>query len=157
LPTASIDRRQGKYHHRLHRPVLINERRRQGLVSRSRTMGSHQRTIAVPHEPWLRIMVSGRMPFFAIAQGVTRNVRWEYWDHPHKSKLTDPSLLFTKVEGLNKEQKVLLEKAIDKFIINNKMCPSEFIAKNARESTNSGKLMITNTKSESLNQHRKEG
>jgi hypothetical protein len=42
-----------------------------------------------------------------------------------------------KVEGLNKEQKALLEKAIDKFIINNKLCPSEFIAKNTKESTNS--------------------
>jgi hypothetical protein len=53
---------------------------------------------------------------------VTRNVRWEHWDHPHKSKLKDSSPLFTKVVGLNKEQKAFLEKAIDKFIINNKMC-----------------------------------
>ena len=45
--------------------------------------------------------------------------------------------MLTKVEGLNKEQQAILEKAIDKFIINNKMCPSEFIAKNTRESTNS--------------------
>jgi hypothetical protein len=37
-------------------------------------------------------------------------VRWAHWDHPHKSKLTDSSPLFTKVEGLNKEQKELLEK-----------------------------------------------
>jgi hypothetical protein len=50
--------------------------------------------------------------------------------------LTDPSPLFTKFEGLNKEQQVLLEKAIDKFIINKKMCPSEFITKNTRESAN---------------------
>jgi hypothetical protein len=47
--------------------------------------------------------------------------------------------LFTKVEGLNKEQKALLEKAIYKFNINNKMCSTEFnsIAKNNKESTNS--------------------
>jgi hypothetical protein len=53
--------------------------------------------------------------------------------------LTDSSILFTKVEGLNKEQKSLLEKAIDKFIINNNMCSTEFksIAKNTKESTNS--------------------
>jgi hypothetical protein len=43
------------------------------------------------------------------------------------------------VEGLNKEQKALLEKAIDKFIINNKMCSKEFksITKNTKESINS--------------------
>jgi hypothetical protein len=29
------------------------------------------------------------------------------------------------VEVLNKEQKALLERAIDKFIIDNKMCPKE--------------------------------
>jgi hypothetical protein len=53
--------------------------------------------------------------------------------------LTDSSPLFTKVEGLNKEQKELLEKAIYKFIINNKMCSTEFkpITKNNKESTNS--------------------
>jgi hypothetical protein len=46
--------------------------------------------------------------------------------------------IVTKVEGLNKEQKAL-EKASDKFIINNKMCSTEFksIAKNTKESTNS--------------------
>jgi hypothetical protein len=37
---------------------------------------------------------------------VTRNVRWEHWDHPYKSKSTD-SPLFTKVEGLNEKQKEL--------------------------------------------------
>jgi hypothetical protein len=70
---------------------------------------------------------------------VTRNVRWEHWDHPRKSKLTDSSPLFTKVEGLNKEQRALLEKGIDKFMINNKICPTEFtsIATNTKESTNS--------------------
>jgi hypothetical protein len=47
--------------------------------------------------------------------------------------------LLTKVKGLNKEQTALLEKAIDKFIINNKLHPTEFIssAKNTKESTNS--------------------
>jgi hypothetical protein len=70
---------------------------------------------------------------------VTRNVRWEHWDHPHKSKLTDSSPVFTKVEGLNKEQKALLEKAIDKFIIDDKMCSPEFksTTKNTKESINS--------------------
>jgi hypothetical protein len=66
---------------------------------------------------------------------ITRNVRWEHWDHPHKSKLTDSSPLFTKVEGLNKEQKALLERAVDKFIIDNKMCSTEFKPKNTKEST----------------------
>jgi hypothetical protein len=51
--------------------------------------------------------------------------------------LTDFSPLLTKFEGLNKEQKAILEKAIDKFIINNKMCSTEFITKNTKESTNS--------------------
>jgi Fe-S cluster biosynthesis and repair protein YggX len=70
---------------------------------------------------------------------VTRNVRLEHWDHLHKSKLIDSSPLFTKVEVLNKEQKAFLEKAIDTFIINNKMCSTEFnsIAKNNKESPNS--------------------
>jgi hypothetical protein len=36
---------------------------------------------------------------------ITRNVRWEHWDHPHKSKLTDSSPLSTKVKGLNKKTK----------------------------------------------------
>jgi hypothetical protein len=35
---------------------------------------------------------------------VTRNVRWEHWDHPNKSKSMD-SPLFVKVEGLNEKQK----------------------------------------------------
>jgi hypothetical protein len=39
------------------------------------------------------------------------------WIHPY----------LQKVEGLNEQQKALLEKAIDKFIINNKMCPKEYI------------------------------
>jgi hypothetical protein len=30
---------------------------------------------------------------------VTRNVKWVNWDHPNKSKSTDLSPLFTKVEG----------------------------------------------------------
>jgi hypothetical protein len=37
------------------------------------------------------------------------------------------SPLCTKVEGLNEQQKELLERAIDKFIINNKMCPKEYL------------------------------
>jgi hypothetical protein len=46
-------------------------------------------------------------------------------NHSYKSKSTD-SPLFTKVEGLNEKQKELLERAIDKFTINNKkMCPKE--------------------------------
>jgi hypothetical protein len=45
--------------------------------------------------------------------------------NPNKSKLTDSPIL-TKVKGLNKEQKALLEKAIDKLIINNKMCSKNF-------------------------------
>jgi hypothetical protein len=52
-------------------------------------------------------------------------VRWEHWDHPHKSKLTDSSSLLSKVEGLNKEEKALLKRAIDKFIIDNEMCSTE--------------------------------
>jgi hypothetical protein len=86
---------------------------------------------------------------------VTRYVSWEHWDHPHKSKLTDYSPLITKVEGLNKEQKALLEKAIDKFIINNKMCPTEF----TKESTNSDlrrKVDDHQRQIRNLNQQRKE-
>jgi hypothetical protein len=66
-------------------------------------------------------------------------VRWEHWDHPHKSKLTDSSPIFTKVEGLNEERKAFLERAIDKFIIDNKMCSTEFksTTKNTKESINS--------------------
>jgi hypothetical protein len=41
----------------------------------------------------------------------------------HINLHTTDSPLLTKVEGLNEEQKALLEKAIDKFIINNKMYP----------------------------------
>jgi hypothetical protein len=43
------------------------------------------------------------------------------------------------VEGLNKQQKALSERSIDKFIIDNKMCSTKFkpIAKNTKESTNS--------------------
>jgi hypothetical protein len=57
---------------------------------------------------------------------LTRNVRWVHWDHPNKSKSMDLSPLFTKVEGLNKDQKALLERAIDKFTIDNKMCSKKF-------------------------------
>jgi hypothetical protein len=53
-------------------------------------------------------------------------VKWELWDHPTKSKAMDFPPLFTKVEGLNKDQKALLERAIDKFILDNKMCPKKF-------------------------------
>jgi hypothetical protein len=51
--------------------------------------------------------------------------------------LTDSSPFFTKVEGLNKEQKALVEKDIDKFIINNNICEFDSIAKNIKESINS--------------------
>jgi hypothetical protein len=81
---------------------------------------------------------------------ITRNVRWEHWDHPHKSKLTDSSPLFTKVEGLNKVQKALLEKAIDKFIINNKMCYRILYCQKHQRippiQIKGGKLMITSAK-----------
>jgi hypothetical protein len=57
---------------------------------------------------------------------VTRNVKWVNWDRPNKSKSTDLSPLFTKVEGLSKDQKALLERAIDKFIIDNRMCSKKY-------------------------------
>jgi hypothetical protein len=44
---------------------------------------------------------------------VTRSVRWPHWDHPNK-------------EELNKDQNSLLEGAIDKFILDNKMCSKKF-------------------------------
>jgi hypothetical protein len=66
---------------------------------------------------------------------VTRNVRWAHGDHPYKSKSTD-SPLFTKVEGLNAKQKELLEKAIDKFIINKKMCSKEYLNPSQEKSIN---------------------
>jgi hypothetical protein len=48
----------------------------------------------------------------------TRNVRWVHWDHPNKSKSMDLSPVFTKVEGLNKDQKALLEELlINSFLI----------------------------------------
>jgi hypothetical protein len=63
-------------------------------------------------------------------------------------KLTNSSPLFTKVEGLNKEQKALLEKAIAKFNINNKMCSTEFksIAKNTKESIDDNQRQVRKSK-----------
>jgi hypothetical protein len=52
---------------------------------------------------------------------ITRNFRWEHWEPPFKS-LSNP--IFTKAQGLSKDQQDLVGKAIDKFIIENKICPA---------------------------------
>jgi hypothetical protein len=57
---------------------------------------------------------------------ITRNVRWEHWEPPFKSS-SNP--MFTKVQGLSKDQQDLVAKAIDKFIIENKMCPARWNCK----------------------------
>jgi hypothetical protein len=82
---------------------------------------------------------------------VTRNVRWVHWDHPNKSKSMDLSPLFTKAEGLNKDQKALFERSIDTFIIDNKMCSKKFTnpsnhQKNSLIQIVGGKWMITTKK-----------
>jgi hypothetical protein len=54
---------------------------------------------------------------------ITRNVRWEHWESPFK---TQSSPIFTKAQRLSKDQQEQVEKAIDKFIIDNKMCQKEY-------------------------------
>jgi hypothetical protein len=71
---------------------------------------------------------------------ITRNVRWEHWDHPYKSQssvihpqqssVNQPPVseqpAFTRVEGLNHQQQVLMSKMIDDYIVENKLCPVEY-------------------------------
>jgi hypothetical protein len=68
---------------------------------------------------------------------ITRNVKWEHWDHPYKSQLSviqpqqssvnqPPGLeqpAFIRVEGLNPQQQELMAKMIDDYIVENKLCP----------------------------------
>jgi hypothetical protein len=59
---------------------------------------------------------------------ITRNVRWEHWDHPYKSQssVVQPPVnqtpvseqpVFTRVEGLNPQQQELMAKMIDDYIV----------------------------------------
>jgi hypothetical protein len=71
---------------------------------------------------------------------ITRNVKWERWDHPYKSQssvnqapqssVNQPQILeqpeFTRVKGLNPHQQEVMAKIIDDYIIENKLCPMEY-------------------------------